>query len=67
MVPGKSIRKIFTCFVCVCGCGQIEGGALERVHIFILPEEQEFLCIQVQTFCVHFDLAHSSVHMAQDL
>ena len=33
----KSMRKVFTCFVCVDDVrGQTWGGALERVHIFIL-------------------------------
>ena len=32
----KSIRKVFTCFVCV--CGQSGGGAFERVQILILAE-----------------------------
>ena len=32
----KSIRKVFTCFVCV--CVDVVSGALERVQIFILAE-----------------------------
>ena len=34
----KSIRKVFTCFVCVLMMWSAGGGALERVQIFILAE-----------------------------
>ena len=34
----KSIRNVFTCFVCVLMMGSDWGGALEKVQILILAE-----------------------------
>ena len=67
----KSIRKVFTCFVCVLMMWSDWGWSLGeganfyfRVFLALSGRESSL----VQTFCescVHLDITHPSVHMTR--
>ena len=73
----KSIRKVFTCFVCVLMMWSDWGWSLGEGANYYLAEglkKLSFLALSgresslVQTFCescVHFDITHPSVHITR--